>query len=305
MNRRAELRTLQRKGLQDARWHATSALVSMTLALIALGLAIICAGLIYGWVGWRSGNAGKVAHTAIWWLLGLWIPCLVVLAMAITAYDGFITLQQTTPSADEPLPTFWGEWGRRLFWESGLYQRLGTLLLALVPLAAVAVDIFGDIIFWTSGTRRNERQTFREVVRARFGNLINHLTSAPIATLNVITHSQGTVVAVDYFLDLPEDSLRRINLITMGSPLATLYAPLLGLYTDEHCAPLVRLASWHNYYRHADYIGGRIDYRQCHNDEPPGIGSHTGYWTEANPPWLERLRSWPRQSSADQATNAS
>jgi hypothetical protein len=69
--------------------------------------------------------------------------------------------------------------------------------------------------------------------------------------LLVLAHSQGTVIAVDMFL---ENSIPIMNLVIAGSPIDTLYDRFLGVRFSRPRA----VGSWVNYYRPSDFIGGNV-----------------------------------------------
>src|SRR5262249_17265960 len=145
-----------------------------------------------------------------------------------------------SPAPDEPLKTVWGTWGRALFWDSGLYHRLGVVGLALlVPVGAIVSKVFGDITFWSAQHEHKTEPGFREVISARFAKLIRKLLLDENATILVVAHSQGTVIAIEHLQNCAPTELSRISLITMGSPLHTLYSPLFGLYGKESCDRLL------------------------------------------------------------------
>jgi len=284
--RKAELNEVQRKALRYGLWHPTSALISTTLALAALGFLVFSAALVCAMVQMRDGKSGLVANHSIRWLVGIGLPLLTIVAMGFSLYDGIFNLHLTVPP-DQPLKTVWDKWDLRdLFWESGFYQRLGVVLLALlVPAGAVASDIFGDITFWSaSGTKE-----FRKVVGERFMKLVNRLLQDVDAIVIIVAHSQGTVIAVEGLQGLSKRDLSRIRLVTMGSPLHSLYKPLFGLYGDASCGPLASLKEWRNFFRSGDPIGGEIKCRKCTN-AAPWAGGHTHYWTDPRMPWSELLR---------------
>ena len=91
----------------------------------------------------------------------------------------------------------------------------------------------------------------------------------------VLAHSQGSVIAADVLGEYY--SSYEIDLITVGSPIDSLYHSFLGIPIGLGLgAPQTRVR-WVNLYRSGDYIGDKIERAQsiC-----IGSGGHTGYWTD-------------------------
>jgi hypothetical protein len=85
--------------------------------------------------------------------------------------------------------------------------------------------------------------------RERFRALLTYLRARhPNTPISVIAHSQGTVIASDV---LGEDNWRITRLVTVGSPLSSLYRRFLG-----HCLDVLPRCEWINIYRLSDYIAG-------------------------------------------------
>jgi len=293
--RKKGLRETQIRALRLAMWHATSALISTTIAFAVLGVAVLIGVLVYALLQVRNGPSGLFAHASIRWLIGVVLPLLTVFAMAVALYDA-VTFLHAPTSPYGALKTVWGDGVRDLFSENDLYQRLGVILLVLiVPVGAVVSDIFGDITFWSAKEDENLSgpNRFRVVVGERFSKLLQWLLMQDAnATILIVAHSQGTVIAIDGLQKLAEQDeqdLKRIRLVTMASPLHTLYAPLFGLYEKESCAALAQLKEWKNYFREGDPIGGPINFAGCENFRP-WPGGHTHYWTDNTMPWTELLR---------------
>ena len=118
----------------------------------------------------------------------------------------------------------------------------------------------------------------------------------------VFAHSQGTVIAAVLFARMARVLRRspmRLTLVTVGSPLTTLFRNFLGATFGAEYAALCREQPerfrWFNLVRPSDSIGG--------SDELPGVvnrdlltpGDHVGYWTD-----LELLR-WLKALSEGRA----
>ena len=177
---------------------------------------------------------------------------------------------------------------------------------------------------WPYGNEdRPEPPSFeiQQRIEARFRRVLNFVLSDPnVNTLTVVSHSQGTMIAVDVLslsahtprqrtdalarLQPPHDvAAFRTNLITMGSPLMHLYEH----YFPSRYQPLSRndwadllsiICDWINIYRIDDYIGTyitdsdgfQLTTQKLPRNTPFGPGGHTGYWTQ------EEIFSDPRVS---------
>ena len=112
--------------------------------------------------------------------------------------------------------------------------------------------------------------------------------------LTVVAHSQGSLLALAALSPLPATSLRGLRLVTMGSPISTLYqryfpAAIPPALLEQLRERLVDAnGDWRHAYRHTDYVGRALDLdgiEQTVLDEPPGpgepLGAHGGYWRDA------------------------
>ncbi|MCX4678936.1 hypothetical protein OG413_27110 [Streptomyces sp. NBC_01433] len=91
----------------------------------------------------------------------------------------------------------------------------------------------------------------------------------PQGRLVISGHSQGSVLAASAVWQLPDETRRRVALLTYGSPLERLYGrwfpayfgpgPLRGLHRSVHC--------WRNLWRLTDPIGGPVRIAEGHGVE--------------------------------------
>ncbi len=104
-----------------------------------------------------------------------------------------------------------------------------------------------------------------------------------------VAHSQGTVILYDYLAEANDDetlkSARRIDVLTLASPLSHLYQHYFHDYeTKRRPAPEInpKLASWTNIWRIDDPIGNRIDIVEGDfvRNEVIRAGGHIDYWKE-------------------------
>jgi hypothetical protein len=141
-------------------------------------------------------------------------------------------------------------------------------------------------------------------IEGRFRRVLEEvLKLANVTHLTVVSHSQGTVIAIDLLclggtLRLLEGHpVREVNLVTMGSPFTYLYQyyfpnrypplfddPEARVFNTKGWFALRRAVHrWLNAYRVDDFIGTHIDGDGSHNafpvNHPLDTGrGHTGYW---------------------------
>jgi hypothetical protein len=190
---------------------------------------------------------------------------------------------------------------------------LAAAVIVLVPLLAkqirLALDLGHDVILYIHHGHAHGRRVLsrhREAprmgpVRSRFNQVVNHLVNdARVDRLVIVTHSQGTVIALDELTySWGPGELPPISLVTCGSPISHLY----GHYFPNVYPPwsemqwdvlFQRLQRWANFYRLGDYVGtmivppgsGRCEFRQA----AIGAGAHTGYFQD--PRFIAALKEW-------------
>ncbi len=171
--------------------------------------------------------------------------------------------------------------------------------LLLVPLAtrpfAAFLDALGDVFFFV--VRRRGLHTRRDTL-TRFWQALR-LLDEPCNGRHVIVfaHSQGTVIAATMLSRMARVLLHspmRLTLVTVGSPLSTLYRNFLDVVLGQGFARLCKQQPerfrWINLCRPADYIGGAVELEGVHNRELLTRGDHIGYWADADLlAWLKGL----------------
>jgi hypothetical protein len=178
---------------------------------------------------------------------------------------------------------------------------LVALPLAAKPLAAV-LDALGDVFFWFSADppagSKLAAISSKEPSRARFAHALQHLQSLPEgARVVVFAHSQGTVIAAHSLSAMAQqlkDSGARVTLVTLGSPITSLYEKFFAVPVGHGfarlCQDLPDRFAWLNCARAADYIGSAIEISGVQNFELGTNGDHSGYWSDpALLRWLERV----------------
>jgi hypothetical protein len=151
--------------------------------------------------------------------------------------------------------------------------RLFNLLPVLLPFVRVILDVAGDIIFYLQ-PRTSKLSSLPQTLPRLKKMLASIRHERPANFILVLAHSQGSVIAWTALCEQPGDA---DELLTMGSPLTTLYHCFLGKAYGT-TAPGSGI-QWENIFREGDYIGGEV--AGCANNQPIGAGEHTDYWKDA------------------------
>ncbi len=137
----------------------------------------------------------------------------------------------------------------------------------------------------------------RDAIHGRMKIILNHfrheIDGKP--KLTVVSHSQGTLIAIEVLndpeLDWLNDEFSEINLLTMGSPFTHIYQHYFRhLYPSldhPHWSNLRdRLKRWVNIFRVDDFVGTEIEFNaeveanvDCSNHPVPKKG-HNNYWCD-------------------------
>jgi hypothetical protein len=135
--------------------------------------------------------------------------------------------------------------------------------------------------------------------------------------LVVTAHSQGSVLVAAALA--PYRAVDRLCLLTMGSPLRSLYAEAFPHYVDDDlfhdvCVTVGSAGRWRNTFRFTDHVGRSVfvvdEPWTDHDDEVPlpdprsrgaPIAGHNDYW--ADPAVLNVLREW-QEAEARRAADA-
>lgn len=247
--------------------------IAMALAISGLVCTSFGAGLHYAFV--QSGEAAR-----------RWIPLLIAVtflglgAVLIVMIVSTIEPALLRSPVDGAKKLAFGTASPSVAQVYGLSA--GTRIVFLAPLAfsplVLALKVMADVILYVAP---NERRRVRDNLHARVRSILtNRLTSTGQRRLLLVAHSQGSVAAVE---SVPDDS--RIELLTCGSPIGTLYEDFLMYSVDQPA----RSGAWINLFRIGDYIGGPI---KGVANQPLGSGGHTDYWSD--PVVHEVCQSWLR-----------
>jgi len=138
----------------------------------------------------------------------------------------------------------------------------------------------------------------RDAIHARIKNALaffrDHTEGRP--TLTLISHSQGTMIAIEVLND-PElawlsSNFSQIRLVTMGSPFTHLYqfyfSHLYPPLDTEHWQEFRgRVKRWINICRRDDFVGTRIDFPTStmvpgleYSNHSVGARGHMNYWSD-------------------------
>lgn len=152
-------------------------------------------------------------------------------------------------------------------YETSVWRSVPYLAWLVGPFA-VTLGVIGDVLFYLQPDDQHPLST-RATCRARLRAALEYAFADGSAVV-VVAHSQGSVVATD----LRATGELCAPLVTCGSPVSTLYEPLLGITTQMAPLPI----PWVNGYRDGDFIGGPISLSDVDN-QYWGDGLHTDYWS--------------------------
>ena len=171
--------------------------------------------------------------------------------------------------------------------------------LLLAPLAtkpfARFLDALGDVFFYL--VRQRNLHTRKDTLPRLWKALRLLDDGRDGCHVIVFAHSQGTVIAAGMFSRMVRVLLRsrmRLTLVTVGSPVTTLYRNFLGAKIGVEFAALCQAQPerfrWFNLYRPADYIGGAVELDGVVNRDLLTPGDHVGYWCDRELlKWLKEL----------------
>ncbi len=172
------------------------------------------------------------------------------------------------------LPAGWWSWSYTLaIWTLNLLPIAAMLYMRRAlrePLAGRKIGMIWDVAtFWPRWYHPFAPPSYAERAVPELEMRVRQLTQPPNSRGVVLSgHGQGSVLAMAVLLRLPDRHLRRIALVTHGSPLTRLYARFFPAYFGElqFTGAALRLQEgsetrWRNLYRDTDPIGGAIHFR--------------------------------------------
>lgn len=148
--------------------------------------------------------------------------------------------------------------------------RLGPYAPAVLRCLRMPLQIAGDVILWIV---KNPEMSIAPGAKERIQSLSSHFAKEG-ARIVVLAYSQGSVIAANGTGGRSTPDC----LITMGSPITTLYQDFL----DIRLTPAVA-GGWQNLYRPSDFVGGAIESPQANNvllEDNPRLG-HFNYQLDA------------------------
>ena len=181
----------------------------------------------------------------------------------------------------------------QVFLESTKYALL-LAPLATKPFAAF-LDALGDVFFFL--VHQRGLNTRKDTLPRLWKALRVLDDGSQHCHVIVFAHSQGTVIAAAMFSRMARVLLRsrmQLTLVTVGSPVTTLYRNFLGAQIGAPFAALCKSQPerfrWFNLYRPADYIGGEVELEGVVNRDLLTAGDHVGYWCDHELlAWLKAL----------------
>lgn len=245
-------------------------------------------------------------------------PWLIILMFALTIVNFFIyfvplynELLENAFGISIPVPINLSQYIREQIFDSGLVASIAgsaSLLLFIAFFRTIqrasrgVLHIMRDLVdhqytpeftlsnfMLPKGKRFRNRHPRRERIQRRFDSLMELIDKGNYQQLILVAHSQGTVILHDYLRSNRDDKTlkktQRIDIVTMGSPLAHFYQhyfPSYELITMSPNQLNPRLELWTNLYRIDDPIGARVDAVTggfIVNKALPA-GGHIDYWKE-------------------------
>jgi hypothetical protein len=158
------------------------------------------------------------------------------------------------------------------------YEASSLRVLGYLPLMAgglaVILDILGDVAFYLLPGYHH--LSVRTKVQSRLRTCIEGVTGQ-IGDLTIIAHSQGSAIAADVLEEIDRTSVR---LLTVGSPIDSLYRRFLGVEVGTKLRTSLGQDRWLNRRREDDYVAGNIT--GVDNDllTNPLNNGHLNYWEE-------------------------
>lgn len=271
--------------------------------LFALGLAFLFAALGLWRVLVRQGARGKLFTTRLPRLIvHPWILAALIIGTLINAHTFYIDTYEKSYVFGLIRSYFIDN--KALFYITGgsiglfLFMNLFT---ALQEAAGGVLHIGRDLVdhqYRPGKTmarllmQRRQLHTYprRMRIQGRLDSMVKNFVNAEkFDRIVFVTHSQGSVIMFDYLDSKRDDKdladIRRIDVVTLGSPLTHLYQYYFSEYERTVQGPATlhpKLESWTNMWRIDDPIGNRVEIVKGDfiQNRPIGPGGHVNYWKE-------------------------
>jgi hypothetical protein len=144
----------------------------------------------------------------------------------------------------------------------------GSLFVLTAWLLLTIVDLLRDVVTYLAPRKDGSDNAATASIKQKVAGALDHLVADGFSEITLVAHSLGTVIAVEVLLNwTPQAGAQpRVRLITCGSPLRRLIAPLLPNRRVEPRDVFSRLAKrdafelvgWQNFYRVLDPVGQRL-----------------------------------------------
>lgn len=297
--------------LEDGFRQATTTLVYGVGALVAIGITGALVALV------RVMRAGQlVGDTSATWLdrwfgraiLNPWINIVLFISALVLAGSAYFAFAKRLDEA----PCVAGQMSGEI--DLALPQLACTLddiassnfaiaisIIALIGFAIInlsqniagIVGVARDITTYLTRTSfynprthpKRSAYVHAEDINRRFDLALTHMLDQEgrdrIKSITIMSHSQGTVVAAKRTIELAPDLPVKPLLVTMGSPLASIYGHYFDLNYKVTDAERAGLKDWINIYRTDDFVGTQIKDNGMQADNialrPRG---HSHYWSD-------------------------
>ncbi|MEH1821131.1 MAG: hypothetical protein V7L31_18965 [Nostoc sp.] len=134
-------------------------------------------------------------------------------------------------------------------------------LLSILPIPANSlINLLDFMVRYAEDETQKELGGLRDKLRHRLASALNDtLNETKYKKITVLAHSLGTVLATDLLADYKHSSLKKINFITLGSPLKTL-ASISDWISEEvvKCLNSESVEKWHDFYSDQDWLCTKV-----------------------------------------------
>ena len=260
---------------------------------LAMAGSMLVLGASVTWVLFSQTESARDPTGAIWYPAGafarFWASVMLAVMPVVLTATLLWLIARGIQQGGARAPTDASE----IFLQSTKYA------LLLAPLAtkpfARFLDALGDVFFFL--VRQRSLHTRKDTLPRLWKALRLLDDGVDGCHVVVFAHSQGTVIAAGMLSRMARVLLRsrmRLTLVTVGSPVTTLYRNFLGARIGAEFAALCKAQPerfrWFNLYRPADYIGGEVELDGVVNRDLLTPGDHVGYWCDRDLlKWLKDL----------------